>query len=152
MTKAPSPQNLGKMTLDSNRSVNFLPDSLGQSRTDSVDCGQILSTGMVNPSASPEMPQKCLQALCTESFDRFQGVCQSLATAALAVEVVDESVRFIAREDEYTPSTVQDKVIRADSVNGLLALGEGCEWDSVNQTMFDQETLDFIEVDQATVD
>ena len=100
MTKAPSPQNLGKTTSDSNESVNLLPDPLGQSRADSVDCGQIISTGMVDSTTPPEMPQKCLQALCTESFDRFQGVRQSLATAALAVEVVDESVRFIAREDE----------------------------------------------------
>ncbi len=118
--------------------MDFLPDPLGQSRANPVDCGQILSTGMVDSTTPPEMPQKCLKTLCTEPFDRFQGIRQSLPPPALAVEVVDESVRFIAREDEYTPSTVQDEVIRADSVNGLLALGEGCQWNSINQTMFDE--------------
>jgi hypothetical protein len=44
------------MTLDFKKSVDFLPDSFGQSRADSVNCGQVISIGMVDTSASAKMP------------------------------------------------------------------------------------------------
>ena len=96
--------------------------ALCQCLSDAGDRLQIGKAGVLDAFSTAKMAEEGLHFLCTEALNGFQRVLHRASSATLAMEAIDEAVRFVPCMHQDASVSVEDDGVVPLAKHGFLVL------------------------------
>ena len=98
------------------------------------------------------MAEEGLHFLCTEALNGFQRILHRASPTTLAMEAVDEAVRFVPRMHQHASGSVEDEGVVPFAKHGFLAFCQRSHLKAAPHLRFLQGAFDGVKVRLAAVE